>query len=127
METTVQQTRTESYYVIRHKASGLFVSRVRSHGSNDGDYYDYYLESDDIRQLSNFDGPYPFWLKGDQLSGHADTNRGAKTFAAETRRIIDKLKKQERELNLDDAEYSDFEVLKVQTIYEVVGEPISVE
>ena len=120
METTLQQTRTQSYYVIRHKASGLFVSRA-------GNYGDYYLESDDIRQLSNFDGPYPFWLKGDQLSGHADTNRGAKTFAAEARRIIDALKKQERELNLDDAEYSDFEVLKVQTIYEVAGEPISVE
>jgi hypothetical protein len=134
METTAQQprTRTESYYVIRHKASGLFVSAYE-HLMGDTDYY---LQSDDIRQFdgSSDDTPYPFWV-GDQTSGYSrravTSAEPRPTFAAEARLILDELtptsEQQERELSMLHAEYSDFEVLKVQTIYEIVGEPISVE
>jgi hypothetical protein len=126
METTAQQprTRTESYYVIRHKASGKFVGAWH-HLLGDTDYY---LANDDIRQVGgSLDAPYPFWL-GDQTSGYSGREMTSveprPTFAAEARLIIDELiVGNEGKIDFD----AEFEVLKVQTIYEIVGEPISVE
>jgi hypothetical protein len=114
-ETTVKK----SYYVIRHTPSGKFVGLDEMHNE--------FFLTDTVPVTNDFREPYQVW-QGDKASGQRTYGAGPqKTFCDEVRHIIDRLDQSQFPDGVSDLNYSDFELLTVQAIYEIVGEPIIVE